>query len=135
MMYAYFIHYLFVALMSFLSYYKPRSKERLLRGERVHWIENNSRRSYIRQCVLSFPNWVDSKELKALQAKCKEIEQVTGIRHTLDHYIPLNHPRVCGLSVPWNLRIIPKASNESKGNGWCEWHGDLFDAPEQLRLV
>ena len=34
----------------------------------------------------------------------------------VDHIIPLNHPKVCGLHVSNNLRAIPKAGNLEKGN-------------------
>lgn len=69
----------------------------------------------------------------------REIGEVYERAHakgnTVDHIIPLNHPRVCGLHVPWNLRELPSASNFARGNAWCEWHGELFAEPEQLRLI
>lgn len=49
----------------------------------------------------------------------------TGERHVLDHIVPVNHPRVCGLTVPWNIQVIHWRANGSKGNTWC---------PEQLEL-
>lgn len=36
---------------------------------------------------------------------------------------------------PWNLAVESAALNFSKGNAWCEGHGDLFSTPEQLRLI
>jgi hypothetical protein len=120
--------------VSIIKYFRPLTKAKLLRGERVHWIENNKRARYIRQCVLSFPPWVDREQLKALWQKCRDMERATGVAYTLGHQIPLSHPRVSGLSVPWNLKPEPAAANFSKGNAWCEWHGDLFSDPEQLRL-
>lgn len=75
------------------------------------------RRSYVRQRILATPPW---------------LPRLPG--ETVDHEIPLNHPRVCGLHVPWNFKIVPRRTNEVKNNAWCQWHGDLFSAPEQLRL-
>lgn len=34
----------------------------------------------------------------------------------LDHIIPLRHPEVCGLHVPWNLRVVKRETNLKKGN-------------------
>lgn len=121
--------------MSIIAYFRPQSKAALLRGERVHWIENNARAAYIRKCVLSFPPWVDRNALRAVWQTCRDLERVTGVAHHISHIVPLNHPRVSGLTVPWNLKALPAKKNMSDGNAWCEWHGDLFSEPEQLRLL
>ena len=120
--------------MSIIDYFRPKSKAALLAGEHVHWIENNARASYIRQCVLSFPPWVSRTALHAVWQECRDLEQRTGVKYHLGHIVPLNHPRVSGLTVPWNLKPIPAKKNMRDGNGWCEGHGELFGDPEQLRL-
>jgi len=120
--------------MSIIDYFRPKTKERLMRGEHVHWVENNKRGSCIRRCVLSFPPWVCRQDLKDIWDECRRLEKETGVRYTIGHCIPLSHPRVSGLSVPCNLKPQPAIENFSKGNAWCEWHGDLFSQPEQLRL-
>lgn len=58
-----------------------------------------------------------------------------GARWVVDHIVPLTHSRVCGLTVPWNLRVVTKAENDARSNRWLEWTDDMFNFPEQLRLL
>jgi len=124
--------------MSLLDYNRPVTKAALMRGESVKWIDNNKRASYIRQAVLSFPSWVDMDELMKIWVECRRLENETGIPHSLDHIIPLNHPYVCGLTVPWNLRAVPHPVNCAKGNKWHPDQASLLlvrPQPVQLELL
>jgi len=105
--------------------YVGRSRKRVVVGDIPLWIQNRGRTKYIAAVVLSAPPWVDRWELYALKHTAAALSIMTGRLHVLDHIVPLNHPRVCGLTVPWNLRIVPWRVNASKGNRWC---------PEQLEL-
>jgi len=66
--------------------------------------------------IMATPRWVDFDALKCvyLDAAAKSIQ--TGIKHSVDHIVPLRHPLVCGLHVPCNLRILKLGDNSSKGN-------------------
>jgi hypothetical protein len=86
------------------------------------------------QRILATPPWVDMRDIKPFYVEAARLTLETGVLWTVGHKTPLNHPRVCGLHVPWNLEVEPAKLNFSKGNAWCEWHGDLFSDPEQLRL-
>jgi 5-methylcytosine-specific restriction endonuclease McrA len=37
-------------------------------------------------------------------------------KHEVDHILPLYHPLFCGLTVPWNLQVVPEKENRQKGN-------------------
>jgi len=106
--------------------YVGRSRERVIRGDIPAWISNRPRNRYILQVVLSAPPWVDRWELYALKAFAAAMTRFTGTLHTLDHIVPLTHPLVCGLTVPWNLKVIPWRSNCSKGSRWTPDQLELF---------
>jgi hypothetical protein len=120
--------------MSILTYHRPKSKAALLRGDRPHWIHNNARASYIRQCVLSFPPWVSRTSLRAIWDECRRLEQLHGEPYHVAHIVPLNHPYVSGLSVPWNLIPKPRRVNLAEGNRWSPDQLPLLPEFEQFRL-
>jgi hypothetical protein len=80
------------------------------------------------------------QQIRAIYAECKRQRQFGKDVH-VDHIVPLSSPYVCGFHVPWNLQIIPAATNAHKGN--LEWPGhpdetrDMFGKlkPHQLGLA
>ena len=74
------------------------------------------------------PKWLSPSDLEAIKefykmAKIKTAE--TGIKHNVDHIVPLQGKTVSGLHVPWNLQVIPAKENFSKNNKLL----DDFNAP------
>lgn len=47
-----------------------------------------------------------------------------GIKYHVDHVVPLCGTNVCGLHVPWNMRVITSVENQTKNNKLV---GDLID--------
>lgn len=66
------------------------------------------------------PRWANSKSIKKIYNEAKRLTKETGVRHEVDHVIPLKSPIVCGLHCEANLRVLPYIENHSKGNKLLE---------------
>lgn len=65
------------------------------------------------------PPWLtrsQKSEIRALYQVAILSSQTTGERYVVDHIWPLRSDVVCGLHVPWNLRIITQKQNLEKSN-------------------
>lgn len=86
------------------------------------WSKNNPEKACAnankrRASMLSaMPKWISPESLLPVYRLAKEMTISTGIRHEVDHIFPLRGKTMSGLHVPWNLRVITKSENCSKGN-------------------
>ena len=74
------------------------------------------RRRRFRQAT---PKWLTAEhklEIRLQYRLAIELSRRTGIRHAVDHIIPLLGDTICGLHVPWNLQVITQADNLKKSN-------------------
>lgn len=68
---------------------------------------------------LATPVWltgVQKDEIKALYATAQRLTKERGEKFAVDHIVPLQGDGVCGLHVPWNLRVVSSAENNKKNN-------------------
>lgn len=74
------------------------------------------------------PPWGAVDQRAQIKARFDKAASHDTTHHT-DHIIPLAHPDVCGLHVPWNLQVLTAADNLRKSNsfdgtldnaGWCD---------------
>jgi 5-methylcytosine-specific restriction endonuclease McrA len=73
------------------------------------------------------PKWVTPEQklaMREMYLQAQKLTKITGERYVVDHIIPLISPDVCGLHVPWNLRVITQEENLKKSN-------KLVDTPQK----
>lgn len=74
----------------------------------------------------AFPAWAKAdRDIRWMMHEtyefAKQREDVCGGKWHVDHIVPLSHPRVCGLHLPWNLQVIPATENARKANKFEVW--------------
>ena len=109
-----------------LKYANRPLRRRILAGAEPAWLSRHIRSAYIRAAVLASPEWLDRAAMRLLCDQADALERQTGVAHVCDHIVPLNHPNVCGLNVPWNVAVVPHAVNAYKSN---RYH------PDQMTLI
>lgn len=78
------------------------------------------------------PSWADMEKIAEIYQMAGQITKETGVLHHVDHIIPLNHDKVCGLHVENNLRVITAQENWAKQNKFVPeirdlWHFQLVN--------
>lgn len=65
------------------------------------------------------PKWLTIEQkltMRQLYIQARKLTEVTKERYVVDHIVPLRSHEVCGLHVPWNLRVITQEENLKKSN-------------------
>jgi hypothetical protein len=65
------------------------------------------------------PGWLTDNqwdEMNEFYKEAQKLTEATGKVHHVDHVVPIQGKRVCGLHVPWNLQVLTATENLSKGN-------------------
>jgi 5-methylcytosine-specific restriction endonuclease McrA len=65
------------------------------------------------------PRWLTAEQrlaMRQLYIQARKLTELTKERYVVDHIVPLRSHEVCGLHVPWNLRVITQEENLKKSN-------------------
>jgi hypothetical protein len=82
------------------------------------WVkaDTKARRRKHRQAT---PHWLTREqkgEIRQLYQIAITMSRTTGEPYVVDHIVPLRGEDVCGLHVPWNLRVVTREENLRKSN-------------------
>lgn len=87
---------------------------------------NSKRKAAKRMAV---PAWANDFFIEEIYDLAQRRTKALGVKHHVDHRVPLQSPLVCGLHVEANLRVIPAFDNLSKRNRWWpDMPDDLWSA-------
>lgn len=104
--------------------YNIDNRDEILRKKSIYQKENpDIINSYVAKRnadkASATPKWLTKEqllEIRVFYAEATKLTKETGIKHEVDHIIPLRGKNVVGLHVPWNLQILTKIANIKKGN-------------------
>lgn len=124
-----------------IAEYNERNKERFRLADRAYRERMSAaRQAYNREYAQRYPERVRAKvvarrarkrngqpvcltpwdidEMRKCYATARTLRELFAIDAHVDHILPLAGEDVCGLHVPWNLRIIDGTSNRKKATQW-----------------
>ncbi len=89
---------------------------------RKNWDKNNPEklrqktRKYQASKKCAAPSWAKVEKMQEFYLMAEKLTKETGTPHEVDHLVPLVSDFVCGLHCEFNLSVIPRNINRSKGN-------------------
>jgi len=94
------------------------------RAKAKRWRQKNkpslAAKTQRRRCaqINATPAWADHDKILTKYCERDAMSRITGLKHDVDHRIPLQGKNVCGLHIAENLRVILTKDNQSKSNKW-----------------
>lgn len=121
--------------------WRDQNGDRLSEYERLRWLLNKEQMTEKRQqwglknpdkvyailarrraaklnAVTDWDQELDDLVISEAARLAKLRETATGVKHHIDHVVPLQGRKVCGLHNAYNLAVIPAIENLKKKNAW-----------------
>ncbi len=101
-------------------YHEVKEYKRAWKERNIQWVRADTK-ARRRKHRAATPPWLSRKqkaEIRNIYAIAITMSKTTGEQYVVDHIIPLRSDFVCGLHVPWNLRVITQEENLKKSNSF-----------------
>ena len=97
------------------------NKEKRTETNKIWAVKNKAKLNHkcrLRQLLKkqATPPWANLKLIQEMYELSEMYSKNTGIKHHVDHVVPIQGKNVCGLHVHYNLQVMPYYENLSKGN-------------------
>ena len=104
--------------------YRERYPERIKEAQRKSNLKRKPQKAAAEMMRIAMklqatPKWltVDQiEQIKLIYITCQKTSKYAGYKCHVDHIVPLKGKHVCGLHVPWNLRVVSQSYNSKKHN-------------------
>ena len=98
--------------------YIKRGYQKAWKDKNTLWVkaDTKARRRKHREAMPPWLTMQQKREIRELYKIAITMTKLTGERYVVDHIVPLRSDVVCGLHVPWNLRVITQHENLKKSN-------------------
>ena len=101
------------------KYYNPKNNPKNNpKRDLTKYAHNGAKRRATK--LKATPKWLKDyheDDIKKIYEYRTELNKIAGyVMFHVDHIVPLQGNNVCGLHVPWNLRVITAEENLQKGN-------------------
>jgi 5-methylcytosine-specific restriction endonuclease McrA len=107
-----------IAASKIIPLHKKAQYKRDWKERNIVWVraDTKARRRKHRKAT---PPWLTRKqksEIRQIYQIAITMTNTSGEQYVVDHIVPLRSSDVCGLHVPWNLRVITQEENLKKSN-------------------